>query len=488
MSEIEIKKANFDELMRRFQDCTSAETAWAMGVLKTPNCADVTTLVNRRMSHVGFNDDFKTTVCTPPKSSIFSDIKEQQFVQETESMLNLANWMAFVSEIRRWVNKPPQQAVAAVAAVAAQTVDPLVMRENWNRIRNKLLSCGKEAQKLATELNLDAFGGCSRLLIIINYRGDAFPHSLFVEPFDDAAETRFVDEVNRVNTVGLTLDPAKWIKFIEFLRYSIRSLYQQPVASDADQDASRALEASVGPTNARKMPKVSNVYGHMHSPPQLSELLHDVVVNIFAHGGGVPGDSDYAQQCNWIIGQVLDKLPSLTQEQLNEIHGDEEMPMMLVDGLKLTYKEVYPQGNVDAAFDYACMAYFVSDPSVREQVENYFITIPPELNVFVKQFNTFEQQDVYHMWKRFFMIAQLMHSWTQIAPYDRTGVYADASRHLGSKSMQGGKSKRYKRSNSKRSKRSDSKRSNSKRSKRSNSKRSNSKRNNSKRSNCRSRR
>ena len=35
------KEANFDELMRRFHDCTSAETAWAMGVLhlfsfKTP--------------------------------------------------------------------------------------------------------------------------------------------------------------------------------------------------------------------------------------------------------------------------------------------------------------------------------------------------------------------------------------------------------------------------------------------------------------------
>ena len=459
------KEAKFDELMRRFQDCTSAETAWAMGVLKTPNCADVTTVVNLRMRSAGFNDDFKTTVCTPPKSSIFSNAKELQFVQ-TVSGLNPANWIAFVDGIRHWVNQPPQQAVAAVAAVAAQTVDPRVMRENWDRIRTKLSICDKTAQKLATELNLD----CRALLEVLGFRGDAFQHSLFAEPFDVAAETRFVDEVNRVNvnTVGLTLDPAKWIKFIEFLRYSIRSPYQQPVASDADQDASRALGLEDNPRHHRGMPIQSNVYGsEPHEKAQ--QLLNHVLSNIFANGGGVEGDSYYAQYCNWLIGSVLHEPPSLTLEQLNEIYGVNTTAMLPVHNLQTTFQKVYPKLDFEVAFSNACIAYLKCDHAVRNQIENYFITISPELNEFVEQFNTFEKQDVYLMWKRVFMIAQLMYSWTQIGHYDRSGVYADAANTLG---LRGGKSKRSKRSNSKRS----------------NSKRSSSKRSNSKRSNCRSRR
>jgi hypothetical protein len=488
MSEIEIKKANFDELMRRFQDCTSAETAWAMGVLKTPNCADVTTVVNLRMSHVGFNNDFKTTVCTPPKSSIFSNAKELQFVQ-TVSGLNSANWIAFVDGIRHWVNQPPQQAVAAVAAVAAQTVDPRVMRENWDRIRTKLSICDKTTQQLATALNLD----CRALLEVLGFRGDAFQHSLFAEHFDDVSENQFVDEVK--SAMRLTLDPAKWTQFIEFLRHSIRSPYQQPVASDADQDASRASEAAMAPSDDRAMPETSMIYGPASSRLQNMQLVDGVLTNIFR--GAAVIDDRYALQCNYMIGEVLHKHPSFTQEQLNAIYGTAILPMLIVPDLHRLFQEAYPQLDSRVAFGYACMAYLEGDIGVREQVENYFITTSSELNAFVEQFNNPEQIDVYRMWKRCFMIAHLMHSWTQIEHYDRSGVYADARQSLGSQSLRGGKSKRSKRSNSKRSnskrsnsKRSNSKRSNSKRSnsKRSNSKRSNSKRGNSKRSNCRSRR
>jgi len=362
------------------------------------------------------------------------------------------------------------------------------MVENWNRIRNKLLSCDETTQQLARQLNLN----CETLLKVLLFRGDAFQQSLFAEHFNVDSEKHFV---STVEGMGLKINVDDWIKFIEYLRYSIRSSYQQPTASHAEQDAARALELEDNPHHHRGMPIQSNVYG---SEPheKVQQLLNPVLSNIFANGGGVEGHSYYAQYCNWLIGNVLHEPPNFTLEQLNEIYGVNATAMLPVHNLQTTFQKVYPKLDFEVAFGNACIAYLKCDHAVRNQIENYFITISPELNAFVEQFNTFEQHDVYLMWKRVFMIAQLMYSWTQIDHYDRSGVYADAANTLGSKSPRGGKSKRSNRSNfkrskrsdSKRSKRSNSKRSNSKRSnsKRSNSKRSNSKRSNSKRSDCRS--
>lgn len=200
--------------------------------------------------------------------------------------------------------------------------------------------------------------------------------------------------------------------------------------------------------------------------------LHSVLKNIFTNGGDVKGDSQCAIDCDELIRQVLGKPPGFTQKQLNEISGVDATAKLPVPVLQTTFHEVFPKLDFKSAYDYACMAYLKCDSSVRNKVEKE--CIPSELREFVEQFNDYEQMGVYRMWTRFFMIAQLMYSWTQIGHYDRSGVYAHAER-LGGKSR--------KRSNSKCSKRSNSKRSNSKRS---NSKRSNSKRSNSKRSNCRS--
>ena len=398
------KEANFDELMRRFQDCASAETRGAMNLLHV-DCSRFYTLMQNRMNLLpdGYNN-LKGRVCNDNDTFVHGFIDNEPYFAGLYEMGD--NWINFINEMRKLVRPPPVPVPAYVPARAPVAYAPVPARA--------------PVAYVPVPAPVPARA----------------PVSAYV-PVPD----------------------------------------EQVVASHDEQDASRALEAAVSPTHDREMPIESNVYGPMQLWPQVHELLHDVLLNIFTSGGGV--ESIYAQQCNWMIGQVLDKPPSLTPEQLNAIHGAPGMPMVPVLDLKLIFKEAHPQLDDDAAFDYACMAYFVGDPSARERVENYFITIPPALNAFVEQFNNPAQIEVYRMWKRCFMIAQLMYSLTQIVHYDRSGVYADARKRLGSRSIpRGGKS------HSKRSKRSNSKRSNSKRSnsKRRNSKRSNSKHSNSKRS------
>ena len=389
------KEANFDELMRRFQDCASAETRGAMNLLHV-DCANFHGLMQNRMNLPDGYNNLKGRVCNDNDTFVHGFIDNEPYFARLYEMGD--NWINFINEMRKLVRPPPVPVPAPVPArapVAAPVPAPVPARAPVSAYVPVPAPVPARA-----------------------------PVSAYV-PVPD----------------------------------------EQVVASYYEQDASRALEAAVSPTHDREMPIESNVYGPMQLWPQVHALLYDVLLNIFANGGGV--ESIYAQQCNWMIGQVLDKPPSFTQEQLNEIHGAPGMPMVPVLYLKLIFRDVYPQLDVDAAFDYACMAYFVGDPSARERVENYFITIPPALNAFVEQFNNPAQIEVYRMWKRCFMIAQLMYSWTQIVHYDRSRVYADARKRLGSRSIpRGGKSysKRSKRSNSKRSKRSNSKRGNSKRS------------------------
>jgi hypothetical protein len=483
-----IKEAKFDELMRQFQDCASVETVWAMQILGI-NCDTFHKLIIRRASvgaSVGLLD-FKESMCITPA---FGDDAEVQFGKLCEN----ANWINFVNGVRNWVSQQPQQPQMQQPQMQQmqqmqqpqmqqpqmqqmqqmqqpqmqqqQMQQQQMQQENWNRIRNKLLMCDETTQHLATQLGLDAFGGCDMLLSILKYRGDAFPRSLFAEPLDVAAENRFVDEVN---TGGLTLEHAKWIQFIEYLRYSIRS--QQPTASHAEQYASRAAEESAPEPPHRGLPIKSNVYG-IYSQDEMQPRLVSVLKNIFTDGGDVKGDSWCAIDCDGLIRQVLDKPPSFTQKQLNEMSGVDATAMLPVPVLQTTFHNAYPNLDFDSAYGYACMAYLKCNSFYRNKVEKE--CIPSELREFVDQFNDFEHQGVYRMWTRFFMIAQLMYSWTQIGHYDRSGVYD------GGKSSKRSNSKRsnFKRSNSKCSKRSNSKRSNSKRS--------NSKRSNSKRSNCRS--
>jgi hypothetical protein len=224
-----------------------------------------------------------------------------------------------------------------------------------------------------------------------------------------------------------------------------------------EQDASRAAESAPEPPPHREVPIKSNVYGK--SPPdKVKALLNYVLTNIF---------SVKNKYCEWLIQQVVARPPNFTETQLNEIYGTDATALLPVSVLLRKFNQAYPKLNSSVAFDYACMAYLECDIEYKNQVENVITTSSPELNEFVEQFNT-EQMEVYRMWKRFFMIAQLMSDWAQMKHFDRSEDPFSS----------GGKSrKRSKRSDSKCSKR--SKRSNSKRSKRSNSKRS-------KRSNCRS--
>ncbi len=294
------------------------------------------------------------------------------------------------------------------------------MFENWNRIRIKLSNCDADTQKLSQHLNIP----CDIFIQILVYRGQAIVHSLYSDELNVDKERKFIIEdvnpiLSKINP-PLMVDPVKWIEVIEYLRMSLRTQYQQPVATFVDQVHSRKLEQSPAPPSGRSTPITR--FGHRGKDiPSVLKKLDEINAHIVDIFNTPPAVFSYDEDATtpeytkkyyyyMLISKLMDrpKLPIVTPKEYAQLFGDVFTDVLLQPTgilLKL-FNTKFPHLDADESLAFACRAYI----DANQDIIAFLISL--------------EQQYP----KTFYMIARLMHSYA-------TNVFnRNYGKHLGGKS------------------------------------------------------
>jgi hypothetical protein len=295
------------------------------------------------------------------------------------------------------------------------------MFENWKRMRDKLSNRDADTQKLSKYLNIP----CDIFIQILVHRGQAIVHSVYRYVIDVNDEMRFINEgvnpiLSKINP-PLMVDPVKWIEVIEYLRMSLRTQYQQPVATFDEQVHSRMLEQSPAPPSGRPIPttRFGRLKEDIPSVPNELDNINARIVDIFNTPHAVfPKGEDKTTpkyykkyQYYMLISNLMDthKLPSVTPEEYAQLFGDVQDVQHTLQPTSLLlelFNTKFPHLDAGVSLAFACRAYIDAD----QDIIAYLISLEKR-----------------HP-KTFYVIARLMHSYATNV-FDR-----NSGKHLGGKS------------------------------------------------------